>query len=90
MGNTTNNTITNTNSLNNVIEDYSSDHKERVIISREHFLRELDGINSSNIHLIYENFGNLLEFISAPKSKLRQIFGSEVGNLLYDNFNINY
>ena len=76
------------NDINN--ENNIEKKKKRLMISIEHFLRRIDGIDNLNIHLIFNTFKNLNDLIQYPKEQLYETIGRLSGNKIQKYLNQNF
>jgi DNA excision repair protein ERCC-4 len=76
------------NDINN--ENNIEKKKKRLMISIEHFLRRIDGIDNLNIHLIFNTFKNLNDLIQYPNEQLYETIGRLSGNKIQKYLNQNF
>ena len=60
------------------------------MISIEHFLRRIDGIDNLNINIIFNTFKNLNDLIQYPENQLYETLGRLSGNKIQKYLNQPY
>jgi len=76
------------NDINN--ENNIEKKKKRLMISIEHFLRRIDGIDNLNINIIFNTFKNLNDLIQYPENQLYETLGRLSGNKIQKYLNQPY